>query len=51
MAKPYVPDVKSILHISVWFLLPPAHISKVFVAKSSPVTPGAEKHQSDVKIT
>lgn len=40
-----------VLYSSVCFLLPPAHISKVFVAKSSPVTPGAKKRQSDIKLT
>lgn len=27
----------------IYFILPPAHISKVLVSKSSPVTPGQKK--------
>ena len=43
------PELKLISNISVCVLLPPAHISKVFVSKSSPVTPKARKHKDDVK--
>lgn len=44
-------DVKYVSYVSVWFLLPPAHISKGFESKSSPFTPWAKKYQLDIIIT